>query len=456
MARIVFFVWPNIGSQIASMKLAADLRDRGHSICYMGLQDSEDYIKSHGFEFITVFKAYFPIGFLRDQKKLAVQSLGLEYFWMLRKTALHFKGFFDDLLQGKGEEDFLEPLKRIQPDIIVYASGVPEIEWVALLAHSLGIKGVYFHDMLTPCEDLGFPPKISSFIPSAMPWSRIRLYLEWRYYHLLATVTSFMQVAYLAANGIYFGNISKKLADRYRYCRSIQDATYTRERLLRLPELVSFPEDFELPGIDMPGRYYIGNSIYLKRNEPDFPWDKLEQGRPLIYCAVGAVLSHGEQKIKNFFRLLIDASSIRPDWQWVLAIGDSLDAAQLEPIPPHVIVISHAPQLELLQRATMVITHGGANTIKECLHFGVPMIVITAVESPLALTEIPAYAARVAYHGLGVVKKLGNLNAQRLKTLIDAVDKDFYIRSQTKIMQAKCKAVEEQNLGIKLIETILG
>lgn len=60
------------------------------------------------------------------------------------------------------------------------------------------------------------------------------------------------------------------------------------------------------------------------------------------------------------------------------------------------------PQSALLPHCDAMITHGGMNTVKECICAGVPMLVY-----PLnAHVEQPGNAARVVYHGLGLA---GNL-----------------------------------------------
>jgi MGT family glycosyltransferase len=223
-----------------------------------------------------------------------------------------------------------------------------------------------------------------------------------------------------------------------------------------LVELVSFPLVFDFPGAEIPGRYYVGASIYLDGNQPPFSWNRLYGNQPILYCGLGGVLPYGDKKkCRKFFRIVIDSSSIRPDWQWVIPIGNNLSIEELGQLPSNVIVINHAPQLEIIKRASIVITHGGANTVKECIYFGVPMIIVSYLESPLALVELPLYTARVLYHGLGVNIDSRKLNVARLQNLVDTVDKDSYIRSQIKIMQAKFREIEEENLGVKLVEIIL-
>ena len=73
-----------------------------------------------------------------------------------------------------------------------------------------------------------------------------------------------------------------------------------------------------------------------------------------------------------------------------------------------------APQIELLERARLCITHAGLNTTLESLVHGVPMVAI-----PIAYDQ-PGISAR-AYHGVGEFVDLGSLSVSNLSELIRKV-----------------------------------
>jgi UDP:flavonoid glycosyltransferase YjiC (YdhE family) len=60
------------------------------------------------------------------------------------------------------------------------------------------------------------------------------------------------------------------------------------------------------------------------------------------------------------------------------------------------IFVRKAPQVELLKRATLFITHAGMNSTLEALQLGVPMVAI------LIGNDQPGVAPRIQYHQLGV------------------------------------------------------
>ncbi len=73
------------------------------------------------------------------------------------------------------------------------------------------------------------------------------------------------------------------------------------------------------------------------------------------------------------FRITLDAVGRIPDAQGVVSTGHHADAERLTPLPPNVVVVSEAPQIELLKCASLGVTHAGLNTVLEALSLGVPM-----------------------------------------------------------------------------------
>jgi MGT family glycosyltransferase len=119
----------------------------------------------------------------------------------------------------------------------------------------------------------------------------------------------------------------------------------------------------------------------------------------------------------------------------VLSIGANLDGSKITPLATNTIVVKNAPQLDVLKRATLCITHAGLNTVLESLSTGVPMVAIPITN------DQPGVAARIAYTRTGVVlaiKKLtGKAGAEKLRAAIDSVLTDpSYRENAQKIQQA--------------------
>jgi MGT family glycosyltransferase len=104
-----------------------------------------------------------------------------------------------------------------------------------------------------------------------------------------------------------------------------------------------------------------------------------------------------------------------PEIQVVLAKGNNIELADIGPIPSNVIVVNKAPQLELLKRSVLCITHAGLNTTLESLAQGVPMVAI-----PIGYDQF-GVAIRIAYHGVGESLDVDTLSVDDLHALIQRI-----------------------------------
>jgi UDP:flavonoid glycosyltransferase YjiC (YdhE family) len=217
------------------------------------------------------------------------------------------------------------------------------------------------------------------------------------------------------------------------------------------PFLVLCPRVFELPQAPLrEGCHYLEASIDLERREPGgFPWERLDGSRPLIYCSLG---SHPQdyEKSEAFFQAVLDAMRQRPEWQMVLAVGAAYIGSPLfHDVPSNVVAVDWVPQLAMLKKAAVMITHGGLGTVKECIYFGVPMVVF-----PMAFDQ-PENAARVAWHGLGLRGSTGDLSATEILHLMDRVLEDAAFRTRVASMSTVFREIETSGVGARVVEELL-
>jgi len=196
--------------------------------------------------------------------------------------------------------------------------------------------------------------------------------------------------------------------------------------LTQSPKELDFRADYMPPQFHYTGPFHDG----LGRANADFPWDKLT-GEPLIYASMGTL----QNGLEPVFSAIAEAVGDRAGMQLVMSIGSVLDPSQIRSLPPNAVVVNHAPQIEILKRAALCITHAGFNTTVESLTQGVPMVAI-----PVAHDQ-PGAAARIAHTKTGVFVPLLELTVPRLKALIDEVlSNPEYRQNAQKMKQAIAKA----------------
>jgi MGT family glycosyltransferase len=162
------------------------------------------------------------------------------------------------------------------------------------------------------------------------------------------------------------------------------------------------------PAGSFPERYaFVGPSLGARPDEPPFPWDWLDDGRPLVLITLGTVNWRAGDR---FFT--VAAETLRGmDVQGVIvAPEDSV------PDPPsNVLVTPRVPQLDLLPKAAAVVCHGGHNTVCESLALGLPLV-LAAVRD-----DQPIIADQVVRAGAGVRVKFGRVTVPMLRGALDSV-----------------------------------
>lgn len=146
-----------------------------------------------------------------------------------------------------------------------------------------------------------------------------------------------------------------------------------------------------------PNVQLVGPSLPLaeRGDEPDFPWDKLDPSRPLVYVSFGSQIYHQPEVFAKVAR-----ATAPLEVQVVLTAGELADTPWAQTLPPHVLAVRYTPQLALLRRARAFITHGGANSVMEALHAGAPF-----VQSPVCNDQF-LQAEFVRASGAGIVLDL--------------------------------------------------
>ena len=113
------------------------------------------------------------------------------------------------------------------------------------------------------------------------------------------------------------------------------------------------------------------------------------------------------------------------------------------------LVVRYAPQLEIVKRAAVVITHAGLNTVLESLAEGVPMVAL-----PLG-NDQPGVAARIAARGAGVVIPQKKLSAKKLRAAVLAVLTDERYRQAAGTLKKAIAEADGLNRAANVIEDSL-
>lgn len=183
------------------------------------------------------------------------------------------------------------------------------------------------------------------------------------------------------------------------------------------PEEACFPES---------NYHFVGPAVDDRAEEP-FSFEK--SGNPIVYISFGTLM-HAD---KRFWKKLIAAFAGKRV-EVVCSVGSEKLVRALGDLPSNVRAFAKVPQLTLLSRAALFVTHGGMNSVNEALYYGVPMIVL-----PFGLDQ-PLVGRELQRRKLGRVIAPRELTAERLWRTAKELLRDPEARKARLAMKRKMRA----------------
>ena len=417
--KIGFLSLPVTGHLNSMTGLARKLQSRGHEVVFIGVPDTERVIRAADLNFVPFCENEYPPGSI-DKSWGAVANLrGLA---VVRYTArVLAPGLLRAALKnlpGKIEETGVKAL--------VLDSGLRLLEIVPIhLRVPYAQIWSFLHFDFSGATPLSLYGWAHETTPKAMARNvaGLQIFKELREAML---------------------PIAQEYADRNRLEIDWSNPTATS---CELASITQTPKEFDFPIPELPPRFHYAGPLHDNDGREPIPfcWEKLN-GKPLIYASMGTLVNG----LENVYRTILEVVSEFPDMQVVLSVGRNVDPNELGPIPANTTVVLIAPQIDLLKRATLCITHAGLNTTLEALAQGVPLVAI-----PIGYDQ-PGVASRIAYHGVGEFVELGDLSKQRLSELIAKVTSNPSYRDKARWFQNVLREKRGLDIAADIIERVFG
>lgn len=322
MGTCVYFSSPAFGNINPSLPLIREIVSRGDRVIYYAIDHFKEMIEAAGAEY---------------------KSYGSRYpqnvYFTKKQSAYSFREFLYGLAVNMLEtyqlvrEDLLESLAALNIDYIIHDS-------YSYLGKKIAAQ------LGKPCICLipNYAIHGKSMLTSAEKILR---------YVFLNEVSSVEVLN-------NWSNKCEKLLERrfHEGVIDLLDFTLCEEKcnlICSIPELNMFCDDFDAT------YHFIGSTI----GEGQLP----KQERRTIYISLGTVLN---EEYEFYMQCIQALGSL--NYEIEIAIGHNLDIADFGAVPPNVHLYPYAPQIEILKRSSLFITHGGYNSFNEAVYFGVPML----------------------------------------------------------------------------------
>jgi len=378
--------------------IGRELQRRSHRVTVVGFMDGKAKIVAAGLDFLAIGTGQFPVGSTRESLKTLGELNGLAALtYSLKLVEQATKVLLEEspkALTAAGIDFLLVDQSLYSGSTIAQVMDLPFVTVCCAL-------------MLNPEPDV--PPFFTPWRYRPKAWARLR---NRGGYQLLARLAR--------------GQIQQII--HYRQRQKLPPLDYEHDTYSTLAQICQQPAEFEFPRQSLPACFhFVGPCIDSSGREPaEFPFDQLT-GQSLVYASLGTL----QNRMLWMFDV-IAAACENIDVQLVIALGGGISPTALPPLSGSPLVVGYAPQVELLQRATLAITHAGMNTVLESLSNGVPMVAIPITN------DQPGVAARITWTGSGDVIAPRSLTVAKLhrkicKVLTQPSYQDNAIRLQKSI-----------------------
>jgi UDP:flavonoid glycosyltransferase YjiC (YdhE family) len=152
----------------------------------------------------------------------------------------------------------------------------------------------------------------------------------------------------------------------------------------------------------------------------------------------------------SFYNRMIEAFTASPDKILIMSAGKDSKAFKERGLAENIHVVDYAPQLNILKKTNIFITHGGAGSVRESIQFGVPMLVYPWQ----ARSDMFGSGDRIVYHNLGMVGDMEQDTSNRIMARIDELLNNKGIKESMARMQAVFQAYDQQEDAV--VDDILG
>jgi zeaxanthin glucosyltransferase len=192
-------------------------------------------------------------------------------------------------------------------------------------------------------------------------------------------------------------------------------------RVLGIPELILYPAELDVSRQQNPHTLFIGPFIDINRKEKEINWSNINiNQRNIVYCSLGS-LSKLCKDSKLFYTRVIDTFRQLNNLILIMSVGDYFSDFPVDDLPENIHIFKYVPQLEILRKSKVFITHGGASSIKESILFGVPMLVYPWKEK----SDMYGNADRIVYHKLGITGNMEKDESSDIKKkIIELINND--------------------------------
>ncbi len=256
--------------------------------------------------------------------------------------------------------------------------------------------GMYSNEKNPPGNFYGFPNKFTKYL--------------WRFTMLRNKLKRIYKSGIFAGQSLERLSLKILNAEQVKTSVSFNHKKIFSPSFIGVPELLLYPPEFDFPNsAPLAWQQQLGPCVDLERKEiitenlKNFiEQANLEPSNRIIYCSLGTLtdIHLGQTTLKtDFINKCLQIATNNPKYYFIISSGDDLNKeGDGQMFTDNVLVLNFAPQVFILKKADLFMTHGGLNSIFEGIYTETPMLIFPLNKK----WDQNGAAARAIYHNVGI------------------------------------------------------
>lgn len=413
--KTIALLFSHPSHQIATFSLARKAFNSGDRVIYIGPRKGPEgenlvhHVEKNGFEFLE----------LNIYSQVDPSSVDI------------FQNFLGNLIHFSVYEEFFN---RVKVDLVLIDIFLAP---VAIVLYGLKVPFVMASTIILADQDIFVPPLDKYLVPDNSKESEILIRQEWD-----------MCVEGKKIRFQPYIDILQKISSNYGF--DFDSYFYWSKSIVPFgfdfPELIFWDEEFDFPRekAKLRNKYYLGGQVFgAISHDTDFSIPSNFQ--TVIYVNLGTKDDTSAGAKIRLYDHLIDVAKNNKEYLFVISVPD--DYEPIEKGLDNIIYCNYCPQLKILKKATIMLTHGGGS-VKECIRYGVPMVCYPVDNDQFG------NAARIVYHDLGLVGNINEDGSDEIEFLIKKLLMDDSVKKNIKYFQQRAIKAEENQTDVYLIDNL--
>ena len=400
--------------------LGRELKRRGHQVTFFGIPDIEVKLRNSGLDFWSIGETEFPLGSLEEYyKELGKMSgvAGLKF--TVNRLKISTQMLFDQAPNALK----LAGVEAILVDQVTLGGGT--------IAEFLNLPFITICNALLINREPGVPPYFTGwdYSPSLLAQLRNRV------------------------GNFFLDKISQpiqELIQKQRREWNLSPYKTLEDNFSKLAQICQLPAEYDFPRANLADCFHYTGPLQdpsglepISFTDTEFPFEKLTN-QSLIYASLGTLQN---RNLEVFETIACACEGL--DAQLVISLGNpNYSGADLQ-LTGSTLVVNYAPHQQLIEKANLIITHAGMNTVLGALTSGKPILAIPITN------EQPGIAARLARTGAGEALNLKHLTIYKLQELIKRVLTEKSYQQNALKMQEAIRRAGGVSRAADIIEQVL-